>query len=223
VKRLLGRPDHHLIHATRAGKATETGLLDDYAMMARAACVLFEATGAEPYLATARAWVATADGLFSADDGGWTMAAQSARDLIVLPRTAHDSATPAGAAVLVEALARLHWITGEETFRERAERAITAHGGEAAQAFPSGAALLNAAELLYSGVHVVLLGDADDPALHALRRAALHMPEPRLVMANPKAGQTALNGQATAYVCHGPVCLAPVSDPAALRAALKNR
>ncbi len=223
VERLLGRPHHQLVHATRAGKATASGLLDDYAMMARSACLLYEATGHEAYLRTARDWVATADGLFSAPDGGWTMAAHSARDLIVLPRTAHDSATPAGAAVLVEALARLYWITGDEALRARAERGIAAHSGEATQGFPSGAALLNAAELLNSAVQVVLLGVADDPAFQALRRTAHRVAEPRLIFARAKAGQIALNGQATAYVCHGPVCLAPVFEPSALRSALENR
>lgn len=220
VVRLLGRPDHRLVHATRAGKSTDNGILDDYAMMARAACALFEATGRHSYLDTAIGWASTADALFSAENAGWYLTSTEARDLIVRTRTVFDSATPSGVGVLTGVFARLFWITGEARFGDRAESAIAALGGEALNGSPSTAALLNAAELLNAGVQVTLIGDSGDT--RALRQAALSIAEPNLVFALPKAGQEALDGKPTAYVCHGPICLAPVTEPAALLRALQR-
>lgn len=218
VMALLGRPGNRLVHATRAGKSTDSAILDDYANLARAACLLFEATGTAAYLDTARALAATADALFSDGTGGWYLTAADASDLIVRTRTVFDSATPSGAGSLAHVFARLFWITGEMGYGERAESAVAALAPEAVEAFPSACALLNAGDFLANGVQVVLTG----PDSEALKAAAASVSEPNLVFAAAKEGQNPVYGQATAYVCHGPVCSPPVTDAAALRHLLKR-
>ena len=40
---------------------------------------------------------------------------------------------------------------------------------------------------------------------------------------HPAAGKEAVGGKATVYVCEGPVCSLPITDPAALEADLRRR
>ncbi len=76
-------------------------------------------------------------------------------------------------------------------------------------------------------MQIVLVGEADDPALVTLRRAVDAVSLPRRVVqvvapgaalpaGHPAHGKTAVDGRATAYVCEGPVCSLPVPDAAAL-------
>jgi uncharacterized protein len=48
-------------------------------------------------------------------------------------------------------------------------------------------------------------------------------PEAALPAGHPAAGKGLSNGRATAYVCEGPVCSLPLTDPAALAADLAAR
>jgi uncharacterized protein len=48
-------------------------------------------------------------------------------------------------------------------------------------------------------------------------------PDDALPAAHPAAGKTMSGGRATAYVCAGPVCSLPITDPIALAADLRQR
>src|SRR5690606_3039929 len=91
-----------LHHAWRAGKAAHRALLEDYAMMARGALALGEATGAPSYLRRAEDWVALLDRHYwDAENGGYFTTADDADDLILRPRDARDNAVPSGNGVMV--------------------------------------------------------------------------------------------------------------------------
>jgi len=217
-----------LAHAWRAGRVSAAGLLDDHAAMARAALALHEATGEARYLDHARAWVAAAEAGFADADGSYFTSAADAADVIVRPRTAADSATPAGSGLMAEVLARLWHLTGNPAWRDRARRLISAFGG-AGEALGAMSTLLAAADLLEDGAAVVIAGDAADPEANALRRAALAHPDPAVVVlaarpdlpeTHPAHGKGPAGGRAAAYVCRGGTCRLPVTAPAALTAAL---
>jgi hypothetical protein len=87
--------------------------------------------------------------------------------------------------------------------------------------------------LLEHPVQVVLTGDPASPALAALRRTALAAPVPEAVVLqiapdtalpahHPAFGKGPVDGRATAYVCPGQTCLAPVAEPADLAASLAS-
>ena len=74
-------------------------------------------------------------------------------------------------------------------------------------------------------------GHPDSAETKALLAAAHAAPEPVLIVTviadaatlppgHPAQGKAKVQGRATAYVCRGPVCEAPVTDPADLTAAL---
>jgi len=226
-----GAGRRRLGHSCCAGVLNRADVLDDYAHMANAALALFGATGAASYLSDAQALVATADALFWDDaEGGYFFTPADRSQLIVRTKTAQDSAQPSGNGALALALARLHALTGETCYRDRTDTVCAVFAAEAFKAFPHAVTVLNGYDLLAAPISVVIVGTERD----ALVRAAGAVSEPNLVLAqlddagalpppHPAHGKTAVGGRATAYVCRGPVCSAPVTEAAALIAALARK
>ncbi len=220
-----------LAHAWRDGRISATGLLEDAAAMARAALALHEATGSMAWLDRALDLVEEAEERFGDADGSFFTSAADAADVLVRPRNAADSATPSGTGMMAEVLGRLHHLTGDAAWRERAQRLIAAFAG-AGDALGAMPGLLAAADLLEAGATVVVAGDPADPAAQALLQAALAHPDPAIVVTragpglgadHPARGKGPVGGRPAAYVCRGGTCLPPVTDPAELSAALVRR
>ena len=218
--------DGRLRHSWRLGRARHPASLDDYAAMMRAALLLEEATGDRRYREKAFGWLEVVERHYGDGSGGWFFAADDTERLIVRARTAADNPTPSGNGMMVEALARLWWLTGEARYRQRAEAAVAAFAGETARNIFPLSTLLSANALLQEAVQVVLAGDDG-----RLRRAVERVSLPSRVLAlidgaetlpagHPAAGKTAVEGRPTAYVCRGPVCSLPVTDPDELEALL---
>ncbi len=224
--------DGRLRHSWRAGRAAHPAVLDDYANMGQAAVLLFEATGDAAYLAQAEAWVAVADTHFRDPEGGaYFFAADDVGDLIVRTKTAFDNATPAGNAVMAEVLIRLYHLTGNDRYRSRAEEIFSVFSGEANRNVLALTRLITAFDFQQVPHQIVIIGDAADAATGLLSRA-VHGPSlPNKIVqtigpgrdlppGHPATGKSQIDGQPTAYVCRGPTCSLPLTDPDALRAAL---
>jgi len=222
--------DGRLRHSWR-GAPAHPATLDDYANMARAAIALFEATGEQRYLDQAEAWSATVEAHYRDPAGGYFLSADDVDDVLVRQKIAHDNATPAGNAVLVGVFARLYYLTGDAAYRERAEALIAAFSGGLQHNVFSLTTLMNNAELLASGVQIVLAGDAAGKAAADLRRAALAASEPNRILlpldnggdlpaSHPAHGKSAPDGGAAAFLCRGTTCSLPITDPAELAAAM---
>ena len=233
VSARLGDGDR-LRHSWRAGRANHAGMLDDYAQMARAALILYEATGDAGLIDRARAWVAVLDARFSDETGGYFLTADDAEALIVRTKSCIDSATPAGNATMIEVLARLWHLTGDAAYRRRADGIAAAFSDLAARNPIAVATLLNNLQLLQEPVQIVVAGPPTDPRTDALIAAALSAPLPARILArvapdaglpasHPAHGKTMIDGRPAAYLCIGPVCSPPLVDPEALRAALRDR
>ena len=93
--------------------------------------------------------------------------------------------------------------------------------------------LLSGAMLLERPVQIVLIGEPGRDDLAALRRAALAAPLSNAVVLalppgaalpdhHPAFGKGQVDGRATAYVCPGQTCLAPVVETAELAASLEE-
>ena len=201
--------------------------------MARAALALHEADGDAASLERAVAWVEAVERHFAdTEAGGYFLTADDAEALIVRTKTVHDGATPAASGHLLEVLSKLHRLTGEQRYAARADALIAAFAGEIERNFFPLATFLNAVEDHLDGLQIVLVGAPDDPGREALFRAAYAAGLPgRLLVAvapgetlpetHPAHGKGMVEGRAAAYVCRGQTCLAPVTEPAALGAALQ--
>lgn len=213
------------------GQVRHNAVLDDLAQMSRAALSLFEATGDDAYLAQAEAWVHQASDLFwCSDDGGYCLSARDVTDVITRTRQSADNAVPSGNGTMADVLARLHLITGDEHFRERAEDVVYAFPAENADAVANMPTLLNAFEMLSAGAQVVVAGSNGHGA--DLVNATLGTPgnlrvlirtdgENHTAPHHPAHGKSMVDGKAAAYVCRAGTCSAPLVDTDALIKALK--
>ncbi len=223
---------NRLGHSLCSGKLQQVDMLDDYANMSRAALVLYTATGEAAYLNQAIVWCDLVQDLYGdTENGGYFFTAADAENLILRTATVSDTATPSGNGVMLEVMARLFHLTGEARWQARCDALVARFGAAALRQFPHTCCALNAFELYAEGLQVVIIGARDNPATKALIDAALEVSVPTLILsviddpdalpnAHPAAGKAAVDDQATAYVCRGPVCQPPVTTPADLKTAL---
>jgi uncharacterized protein YyaL (SSP411 family) len=232
VREQMTGPDGRLRHSWRDGRARHPASVDDYADLCRAALALHEATSDPAYLAQARDWVKLLDRHYWDNaGGGYFFAADDTQDLIARAKTAADAAVPSGNGTLVGVLTRLDLLTGDDGYRRRAEAIIGAFSGEVGRNFFPLATLINNAELAQKPVQIVLVGEPGDSGLQALRRAVYQVslpnrvvlavrPEETLPTGHPAHGKGLVGGHAAAYVCEGPICSLPLTEPQALIGAL---
>jgi uncharacterized protein YyaL (SSP411 family) len=224
--------EQRLRHSYRDGAVVARDVLDDYAQMIRAALALHQASGEARYLADAVRWARTVDAHFwDRVAGAYFFSADDASDLVARTRTAFDNATPSGNGVMVENLARLYYLTGEDSYRTRADQIVDVFARQPPQHYFNMPSILNGFELLSAGVQVVVIGASDDAGRAALARTAMSAGDPNLVLsqhapgdalpaAHPAAGKTTIDGRATAYVCVGATCGLPQTTPDGLKDAL---
>ena len=223
-----------LRHSWRLGRARHPATLDDYAEMSRAALALLEATSNRSYLEQAQAWVAMLDRHFwDSANGGYFFTADDTADVIQRAKNANDHATPSGNGTMVEVLARLYFLTGEDRFRTQAEAIIAAFSGAILRSVFPFATLINATDFLQNAMQIVLVGASADPAVEELTRQVYARslpnrlvmriaPEDRLPQSHPASGKGLVKGKAAAYICRGQTCSLPITEPAALIKALQH-
>ncbi len=182
-------PDGRLRHSRRAGRAAHPATLDDYANLSRAALLLFEATGKPGYLARARAWVELVERYYADSAGGYFVAASDTEGLLTRPKMVQDSATPSGNGTLVEVLARLYYLTGDDAYRARAEATVKAFAGDVARSvLPVPASLLNGNEMLQRArFRSSSRGRRGENGTEALLRAVYSVSLPTRVLADDRA------------------------------------
>jgi uncharacterized protein YyaL (SSP411 family) len=165
-------------------------------------------------------------------NGGYFLTSTEAEDLISRTRHAADNATPAGNGTLVGVFARLWYLTGDVTWRERAQNLIDAFSPEIGRNFFPMGSFLNGADLFLNAVQVAIIGRRGDAATEALITAAYQVSAPNRVLlvsspnaalpeTHPAIGKTQIDGKPTAYVCLGPTCGLPVTTPAELTVSIK--
>ncbi len=223
-----------LLHSYRAAKAQHEGMLDDYANMARAALALHEATGKAAYLRHAEAWARTLDARFwDSESGGYFFTADDAEALIVRSRNATDNAVPAGNGAMVEVLARLALLTGDDTWRQQVEHLVSAFASAVAGQAPSHATLLCGFDLLLCADQIVIVGDRDSGTGSTMVNAVFDVSLPNRVLqvvedaatlpaGHPAYGKIKVGGEPTAYICRGQTCSLPITDVAELLRALNG-
>jgi uncharacterized protein YyaL (SSP411 family) len=224
-----------LLHSWREGEAKAPATAGDYAAMIQAALALHMATGEAERITEAAHWARVLDEFYWSDElGGYTLAASDTDDLIVRPFSGHDDAVPNPNGMMTSNLMALWLLTSEDHYRERAERIVTGFTGEIARNLFAHATLLSGVIDLIAPTSIVIAapggrGEAA-PLLAALREVSLPgavvqvvSDTDALAAGSPAKGKTAQDGKPTAYVCVGPVCAPPASEPADLVQTLKQR
>ncbi|NLH81441.1 MAG: thioredoxin domain-containing protein, partial [Phyllobacteriaceae bacterium] len=216
----------------RDGRLTRPGLASDLVHMTRAALVLAETLGGDPWLADALRWSSALDRHFADPDGGWFLTADDAEALIVRPSSPKDDATPNPMAIAIENGVRLSILGGDPMWRARSEAALARLSSAMLADVFSTASLSTALDFAIGAVEVVLIVPRGTDA-EPLRRVVFESSDPRVVLFetestaalspdHPAAGKQAIEGLPTAWVCREGVCGLPVTEPAPLRTLLET-
>ncbi len=217
-------------HSWREGKLKFPGLASDFAAMIRAALALHEATSEQRYLDQALTWQHALDRDYAdADAGTYYLTAADAEGLVIRPAATADEATPNHNAVAAQNLIRLAHLTGDDRWREKADRLIAAIAPAASENLYMHMALLNAIDLRLRAAEIVVTGQgasaetllAAARAIPALDRIVFHAPSANALPAShPARQQIGVSTEARAFVCISETCSLPVTDPQALVAAI---
>ncbi len=215
----------------RAGQSGPKGFLEDYAAMINGLISLYQTDPDPKWFAAARKLTDQMIDLFSDPAGGFFDTGTDHETLIVRPRDIQDNATPSGGSLAALALLAMAAYTGDGKYTDIAAGSlspIVAPAGLYPTAFAN---WLCAADTAIGPMHeIVLVGDFPD-ALTAFTNTLWNTYRPRLVAAvAPSSSEhhpppvaenrPMVNGQPTAYVCEGFVCLQPAVDPAEFAAQL---
>ena len=222
-----------LLHSALDDVAGPPGFLEDYAGLAQAALVLHEVTGDAAYAVQAQAWVQRLDAAFWDDvHGGYFLTEADAGSPAARQNLIDETVAPAGNGTMLAVLAKLASLTGEDRYRDRAARIIHRFGDRMTRASVAAATALNNGDLA-GLVQIVVVGHAGGCDTAAMMRAVgcSLLPARLLVLADPAAAwpqghpardKTTIDGSATAYVCAGTTCFAPVTSPDQLQTLLRQ-
>jgi uncharacterized protein YyaL (SSP411 family) len=205
-------------HSYRAGHLLFPGLASDFTAMIRAAIALNEATGDHALLEQALIWQRSLDAHYTdPQTGGYYWSADDAGDLLLRPHSTADDATPNPNSVAAQNLVRLAVLSGDDKWRDRADRLIENILSASAQNLLGHVALLNALDLRLRGAEIVVTGTDSN----ALVQAALKLPFiERVMLRAPTANALPVTHPArdkiaaapnAAFVCIGERCSLPVT------------
>jgi uncharacterized protein YyaL (SSP411 family) len=216
------------------------GLLDDQVQTAAAALDAYELTGGREWLQWSesimdRVWSEYWDG----DAGGlFDTARGRLGEEGLLPARAkpvQDTPTPSPNGVAGVVCVRLHELTGDARWKQRAEEVVRAFAGSARELGLYAATYLLAVDwYINPSTHLVVVGDPNDAAVRTMHQAALRGFVPRravqLLVPDEAANRPlppALTGMMVAgqaprgYACTGNSCSQPAEDPSAWEATLE--
>ena len=202
------------------GDARIIGFLDDAANLGAALLTLYEATGEPKYFVAALGVGERIVQQYRDTGGNYFDTSDDSEPLIVRPRTIDDNPVSAGQSVAASLFCRLHAFTGEQRWRDRALEIVAPLTTVVARAPLAVAGLAAAMELVVGPMReVAIVGDPADPRTRSLVMAVQPRFDPLTVLAWGAAGavpllddRTLVHGAPAAYVCHGFVCQAPVTD-----------
>ncbi|HEX2590812.1 MAG TPA: thioredoxin domain-containing protein [Rhizomicrobium sp.] len=226
IVKTLGDGDR-LYHSWRDGKRMSLGFADDYASMARAALLLNEITGDKRYIDYAKRWTTTMNQHYWNEAmGGYCFTADDAEPLIVRTRMIFDQPAPSANATMMVVLGRLHLITGEQQYFERAQMIAHVFANEATRVWQSMPAYFNALEQMSMALQIVVIGPPGTRTREMVQAAfgrsfpnrlvTVVAPDEPLPPNHPAFGKTMQNGVPTAYICQRNSCSPPVVTPVQL-------
>jgi uncharacterized protein len=233
LARLAGNGAGPLLRRYRDQDAAIPAFLDDYAFFVQSLLDLYESSFELSWLEIAMRLAGEMVAKFEdTASGGFFSTAGDSADLVLRMKDDYDGAEPSGNSIAILSLLRLAALTGTESYRRTAERALEAFQSRMAgvpEAVPQ--MLSAAAAMLGKPKQIVIAGNPGAPDTRALLET-LHrhfLPEKVVIVTGNDAaraffaahfpalgGMERINGAATVYVCENYTCQLPTSDAAQL-------
>jgi len=223
---------NRLLHSHRGGSTRHEGTADDYASLIAAALALHALTGDATYIAKAQELTAALEhNHWDTAEGGFYHASQKHTTLPIKSRTIEDDATPNANSVMIRNYNSLYQLTGNDSYKIRAEKIVEAYAAAAASNPFAAPGLLKNALVLQDTIQLVLTHDAN-PAQNELLLLALKYTgldatiqvtgeNSNLPKDHPAYGKTTSNSLPTLYICRGMTCANPATNTAETLAALR--
>jgi uncharacterized protein YyaL (SSP411 family) len=224
-----------LWHRFRDGEAAIPAFADDYAFACFALVELYECTFTVRYLAEALALMKVfREHFLDGAQGGFFFVADDAEALLVRNREIYDGAFPSANSVACETLLRLSRLTGDPVHEETAAALARAFAGRVRETPSAFCWFLCAMELAVCPSQEIVIageeGSAETKALIEVIRSRYLPGSAVLFRSTTRAGQAEAlaalapftrdivprEGKATAYLCSGNACSAPLTDPGLL-------
>jgi hypothetical protein len=210
--------DGKLLATCKDGKAHLNAYLDDHAFLLYAALELMQTAFRKSDLDFA---IQLADALLERfedkPNGGFYFTSHDHEALIQRSKTGQDNATPSGNGIAAQALLHLSLLTGDDKYREAAERCVKLFF-----------LALRRAASYHCSLCVALTEQLQPPGLLVLRgkeaaawQAALqqrYLPDVMTIVLSdemtglPEALDKPVREQTTAWLCRGTQCMPPVSS-----------
>lgn len=218
-------PDGKLRRTWRLGQTGQEVFLEDHAALILGLLELYQSDFNLRWFTEACQLAAEMQARFSDPAGGFFDTAREAEALLTRPKDLQDNATPCGNALAAEALLRLAALSEGSDWQKIAEKTLDLVAEMAPRYPTSFGRWLSTADFALGKVNqVAILGNPTDERTRALIDELRPVYRPNLVLAAsafpPAEGSPALlndrpllEGQPSAYVCQGFVCLQPVTRP----------
>ncbi len=214
----------------RSGSADIDGYLDDYTFLTQGLLDLYEASFDVRLLSWAVQLQQAQNRLFwDEKQGGYFTTSGNDRSILLRTREAYDGVEPSPNSVAAMNLLHLWQITGQQSYKDKADKTLAAFGPRLEQmpeAMPYMMSALNFSLAKHRQIVIAGVPGANDT--RALLRLVWqrYIPNRVLLLADGAEGQKQLarwlpllanvtrkQGRATAYICENYVCNLPTADP----------
>ncbi len=195
----------------RDGKHGVVGFLDDYAGYIFAQLALYKATLDNEYVNRATHLCNKVMDGFEDNTGGFYLYGHDSEELIVRPKETYDGAIPSGNSLMAYNLVRLAQITGDEEYRNAAERQIDFLSAEASH-YPPGYSMFLLALLEHTQPSMKITVVLDEEIQKKIFPIMLPSDAVIILLPAPTKEYPLKNGKTTYYVCKGHRCLPPTND-----------
>jgi uncharacterized protein YyaL (SSP411 family) len=210
-----------LLRTWKDGQGRLNAYLEDHGYLVEALLTLYEATFEPRWFTAARELADAMIERFADDErGGFFDTATDHEKLVARRKSLEDNPIPAGNSSAAFGLLRLHALTGERDYEQRAVGVFRLLHEVAARHPQAFAHLLQALDFHFAAVKEVAIVGPDARPLERVVRDAFR---PHLVLAGGEAdgvplleGRAPVEGRAAAYVCENFACRRPVTEPAEL-------
>ncbi|MBI4251888.1 MAG: thioredoxin domain-containing protein [Candidatus Tectomicrobia bacterium] len=230
------RGERGLLRTHRGGQSRLNAYLDDYAFLLAGLLDLYEASFEPRWIREAARLAEEMIDRYRDEDGAFFFTSRDHEALIVRKKPGQDGAIPSGNSMAALGLLRLAKLTGEARFAGLGAGVLRAFGGYLERAPAAFHMMLVALDFhLDTPVEVAVVGKPAAPDTREALRAVDAEFVPNKVLAflpeedggEAEAavpllrGKKAIGGAATVYLCEDFTCKEPLTDPAAVRRALR--
>lgn len=203
-----------LYTSCRNGKCSGSGFLNDYAFYTAALVEIYNSTLDKKYLKKAEHFCNEAVKRFSANSDkekdGYFLNEPGNNELFINPKEVYDGAMPCGNSVMAYNFVRLFQITGNEAYKDLADKQLAFMLPKASKG-AAGYCMFLTACLIYENppAHITIV-IKDDKELDIIRKKLPFLANVQLVQEDKE--HILLNGMTTYYVCKNHSCLPPSNE-----------